>query len=119
MGFFNNSITPRVTPLSEQEKRNPLLVEGEELEATVNLVFDKILITNRRIIFVDHKVLTTRRKYISIPYNRISAIEIELGGAMELSRELTIVVGSREYEIKSTSIDGITYIYNKLVQKTL
>ncbi len=116
MNFLKGGVTPSLRP--EQPKEMDYLVPGETLEARCRLYVDSAIFTDKRIIFLDNKVISNKRKIVSVPYGKITAIEIEKGG-LQIGQEITLVVGSKEYEMRALDAEVAKYIYEKLLTKIL
>ncbi len=70
-----------------------LLIEGEEIVGVYRTVRDQIVFTNRRIISMDIKGITGKRKeYFTIPYTKVEYFSIQTVGFLELipDAELTL-----------------------------
>lgn len=110
MGFFNSSITPAVSP-----KSNPFLLQGESTIQSFTLLFDELILTDRRVIFTDGNAIGSKRKTVSLAYSKITAIEIEKN--LAVAHEITIISGSKEWSFKAHNPKEAPLIYNMLAEK--
>lgn len=92
------------------------LFDGEVIENTYGLLMDFACLTNKRVMFVDKTLLSKKKAIISIPYNRIDSIAIELGGALSISNEIEIITRGKEYELKFIKGADVQGFYRKLAQ---
>ncbi len=73
-----------------------LLSPGEEIKRAYTLVRDKIIMTQKRIIFINVKGLTGKQiEIFSAPYRSLIGYSIQTAGVLDLSAELFIYVASR------------------------
>jgi hypothetical protein len=71
-----------------------LLAEGEAIEIGFVLVRDRIVFTNRRLIFIDIQGMTGKKvEYLSVPYSKITKFSVETAGHFDLDADLKIWVG--------------------------
>lgn len=69
--------------------------EYESIEVAFKTIRDVIILTDHRIIFVDVKGMTGKRKeYVSIPYSKITKFAFETAGHFDRDCELYIWVGN-------------------------
>lgn len=101
------------------EEINTTLVPGEAVENLYILPVDYLVLTNKRLMFVDKKWNSTKKAVISVPWNKISAVLMERGGFMSFIQEIEVVVGSKAYEFKfqsaKDSMDAYKAIFSKVV----
>ena len=74
--------------------------EGEEIEAIYRLIIDEICFTNKRIIFFDKTILSTKKGKVSIPYKSIRSFVIEDEGLFDRDIEVKLITGSGESTLK-------------------
>ena len=96
-----------------------LLVEGEQIEQQISLVADVFTFTNKRVIFVDGRVFSSRRAVVSIPYSKITEIAMFSGGGMTISQEIVIQVGSIQHEVKTYDPKQAVELYRALSAKMM
>jgi len=71
------------------------LGEGETIQVGYNVLRDKFIFTNKRLILVDVQGMTGKKvEYLSIPYGKITKFSIETPSGFDLDAELKIWVGS-------------------------
>lgn len=95
MGWLNALFgnASKVSTESMQEEYEPLLSHGEQVEQAYELVRDRLLFTNRRMVLIDKQGVTGRKiEYHSIPYRSITHFSIETAGHFELDADLKIWV---------------------------
>ncbi|MEL6108835.1 MAG: PH domain-containing protein [Planctomycetota bacterium] len=72
-----------------------ILVDGESIEQAYQLIRDMMVLTDRRIIFIDKQGVTGRKtEYVNIPYRAITRYSVETAGTFDLDSELKIWVSS-------------------------
>lgn len=94
-----------------------LLLPGEIVEDTVRLVADYFVFTSRRVIFVDAKLISSKRAIVSIPYSKISEVVMVSGGMMSFSQEVILRVGTLQHDVKLYDAQGSLDLYKKLVSR--
>ena len=86
-----------------------LFVNGETLIGVYQSVRDQVVFTNKRIITIDVKGLTGKRKeYFILPYSKIQYFGVQTPGFIELipDTELTVVFANgmkADFEFKGSS----------------
>ena len=86
-----------------------LFINGELLVGVYQTVRDQIVFTNKRIITIDVKGMTGKKKeFFTLPYSRIQYFGIQTPGLVELipDTELTLVFANgmqASFEFKGTS----------------
>jgi hypothetical protein len=69
----------------------PLLIETESVVAAFTGTRDFVVFTNKRLIAVDARGLTgKRRDFTSLPYRRIQAFSVEAAGTFDLDPQLDL-----------------------------
>ena len=85
---FNQSSVFNLKPIPVESIRNDvtgLLIEGEGPVMAFQTVRDQLVFTNKRIISIDVKGITGKRKsYGSMPYSKIQYFEIQTPGFVEI-----------------------------------
>lgn len=70
-----------------------VLVENENIEAAFSLFRDKMVFTNKRIIFLDKQSVTgSKKEYLSVPYHAISVFSVESAGTFDADAEIKLWV---------------------------
>ena len=65
-----------------------VLVENENIEAAFSLFRDKMVFTNKRIIFLDKQNVTgSKKEYLSVPYHAVSVFSVESAGTFDADAE--------------------------------
>ena len=70
-----------------------VLVENENIETAFSLFRDKMVFTNKRIIFLDKQNVTgSKKEYLSVPYHAISVFSVESAGTFDADAEIKLWV---------------------------
>ena len=70
-----------------------VLVENENIEVAFSLFRDKMVFTNKRIIFLDKQNVTgSKKEYLSVPYHAVSVFSVESAGAFDADAEIKLWV---------------------------
>ncbi len=70
-----------------------LLIEGETVEQAYRLIRDLVVLTSKRIVFVDKQGLSGRkREYLCIPYRSVERFSKENTGHVDLDAEIKLWV---------------------------
>lgn len=86
-----------------QEEYARLLAPNEYIEAAYKLIRDVILLTDRRLLFIDKQGLTGRKtEYLSIPYRSVVRFSVESAGHFDLDAELKIWVSGSAQPLERT-----------------
>ena len=82
--------------LDKVEKQlQSIVAEGEAIEQAYQLIRDMIVLTNKRILFIDKQGVTGRKtEYMSIPYRSIVRYSIESAGTFDLDSDLKLWLSS-------------------------
>lgn len=98
MGLFDNA--HRISDEKAIKDYGHILGEGETVGAAYKLVRDMIILTDRRLVFVDVQGVTGKKIEIrSIPYRHITQFTVETAGHFELDADLKIQVMGQDGEI--------------------
>lgn len=95
------------------EELEPVLIDGEDVEAAFKSDRDLFVFTTKRLIFVDRESLSGRRvEYRSIPYRSIHQFSVETSGRFDRAADLRIWIAGEvrpfEYELRrGTDIVGL------------
>lgn len=86
-----------------QQELGAVLGEGENVELAYKLIRDQIILTNRRLIFIDKQGVTGKKvEYRSIPYKSVTNFSIETAGHLDLDAEMKIWISGIAEPIKKT-----------------
>jgi hypothetical protein len=100
MGLFDALLgnASEVSISSLTEEFSPILCSGEQIVAAFEVIRDKWIFTNKRLILLDIQGLSGRkREYHTIPYRSIDHFSIETAGTFDDDSEIKIwVKGMRE-----------------------
>lgn len=95
MGLFN-SILGNASQVNIDEIKaqfENVLVENENIEAAFSLFRDKMIFTNKRIIFLDKQNVTgSKKEYLSVPYHAVSVFSVESAGTFDADAEIKLWV---------------------------
>lgn len=95
MGLFN-SILGNASQVNIDEIKaqfENVLVENEKIEAAFSLFRDKMVFTNKRIIFLDKQNVTgSKKEYLSVPYHAVSVFSVESAGTFDADAEIKLWV---------------------------
>ena len=95
MGLFNsilgNASQVNINEIKAQFEN--VLVENENIEVAFSLFRDKMVFTNKRIIFLDKQNVTgSKKEYLSVPYHAISVFSVESAGTFDADAEIKLWV---------------------------
>lgn len=71
------------------------LIPGERIECAYELVRDKIIFTQYRLILTDVQGIGKKVSYKHIPYSSISRMEFETNGLMDLDSEIKLYISGQ------------------------
>ena len=95
MGLFNsilgNASQVNINEIKAQFEN--VLVGNENIEAAFTLFRDKMVFTNKRIIFLDKQNVTgSKKEYLSVPYHAVSVFSVESAGTFDADAEIKLWV---------------------------
>ena len=94
-----------------------LLLPGEQVELTAKLTEDYLAITNKRVIFIDAELGSSKREIISIPFHRIIEVAMQRIGNLTFAQQVSIQVGSVRRKFTISEKNKVVEVYSLLVQK--
>ncbi|AXG70031.1 bacterial PH domain protein [Kordia sp. SMS9] len=96
------SVTKELLGDNKLEKIKDIVVDGETILLAYTHVRDKVWFTNKRLITMDAKGLTGKKKeFHSFPYSKITSFSIETAGTFDGDSDFKIwVSGFGVFEIK-------------------
>ena len=103
MGFLDGLTgnASRVDSSAAAQEYGRLLAQDEPVQAAFQLVRDAVLLTDRRLIFIDKQGMTGRKiSYHSVPYRSITHFSVETAGSFDLDAELTISLSGGQAIVK-------------------
>ena len=90
------ALTPE--PYESLKIREGVLISGETVTCSYKGIRDMMVLTNKRILFVDKQGLTGKKqKYLSIPLDKINAFSVETGGTLDFDCDIDIYVSGMGY----------------------
>jgi hypothetical protein len=103
MGLFDvlmgNATEVSIESLSKEFA--PILCENEQILEAFEVIRDKWIFTNKRLILLDIQGLTgKKREYLSIPYRSINYFRVETAGTLDDDCEISIWVRGMETPLK-------------------
>ena len=124
MGLFDvlmgNATEVSVESLSQEFA--PILCSDEQILEAFEVIRDKWIFTNKRLILLDIQGLTgKKREYLSIPYRSINYFRVETAGTLDDDCEISIWVRGMETPLKkelSRKID-VKRLQRKLAEYVL
>lgn len=84
----------------------PLLAEDEQVAKAYKFARDMLILTTRRVIFVNRQGLSgSKVEYLSIPYRTVTRFSVESAGNFDLDAELKVWVSgvAEPYQWRFTS----------------
>ena len=90
------ALTPE--PFDSLKLRDGVMLQGETVTVSYKGIRDMMILTNKRILFVDKQGITGKKqKYLSIPLDKINAFSVETGGTLDLDCDIDIFVSGMGY----------------------
>lgn len=106
MALFGNAHT--VDPAKAHQEYAQLMGHGEQVYGAYVLIRDTILLTDRRLIFIDKQGITGKKvEYLSVPYRSVSRFSVETAGHFDLDAELKVWVSGEHAPIEKTFTKGV------------
>ncbi|MHA1733548.1 MAG: PH domain-containing protein [Promethearchaeota archaeon] len=104
---------------SQKDLILPYLIEGEELK----YVFDEkgigsgfVAMTNLRLIWLDKSFVTKKKIYVTIPYNKIKVLGVQVGGLGKgFFSSSTLEMNGKSFEFRGA--DKATKAYRYIVER--
>lgn len=115
MGILSNIKQKAVA--NGQEKLEPYLLPGEEVEHIFMAKEDFGVITNKRFLFMDNKMFSSKKAVTGVPFNKISSVGMEQGGFLKMGKEVLVTVGSHTTEIETYDAKEALELYKHLSAK--
>lgn len=115
-GLFGNASE------ADQEKVDAalekVLIPGESIELSYNILRDLIVFTSYRLIIMDKQGITgKKRDFMSIPYKSISRFSVETVGNFDIDAEVDIYLSGNEQPTVALQFKGGDVVYD--VQRVL
>ncbi|MGL4758584.1 MAG: PH domain-containing protein [Patescibacteria group bacterium] len=90
-----------------QEKLKDILIDTEIVSNVYELVRDKIIITNERLIYIDIQGVTGSKVcYESIPFSSVKSFSMETAGTFDMDCEIKLHVAGLSNPMKLTFKKG-------------
>lgn len=115
MGFLDDQ--NKKNEAKAKEEVTSFLLEGESIEEIFLNIEDYVAFTNRRLIFIDKSLASSKKAVHSIPYQKLITVAYLRGGFFSLAKELEIAISGHTYEIKAYDNAKAMAIYKKLMGK--
>ena len=91
---FNNASFVKLRPVNDnafEKMVAPILVNGEEIVRSFQIIRDGVIFTNLRIITINIQGISGKKKdFTSLPYSKIQAFSVETAGTFDLDSELEL-----------------------------
>lgn len=100
-----------------EDKIAPFLTQGEQIEFSSSAKEDFVCMTDKKLIFVDGSLLSSKNTITMLPYGKISSVSLEKGGMMNFSKNVVVSYGSRAAEIDTYSKDKAMELVARLLDK--
>lgn len=85
---------------------------GEEVDHFFATAIDWIIITNRRLIFMDNNFFSSKKSITSIKFSNITSLSIvKPGGMLFIGQEVQLTLSGRAIEIKFIDSDNAKEFY--------
>jgi len=85
------ALTPE--PFESCKIRDGIMLPGERVTCAYKGIRDMMILTKRRILFVDKQGITGKKqKYLAIPLDKINAFSFETGGTLDIDCDVDIYV---------------------------
>lgn len=120
MGFLNNLKTS-MDAANEKIKKShttPYLMDGETILYEEFVKEDFVCLTDKRILFVNTKILSSKKGVTSIPLSKITGVSLEKGG-MSFSKNVILWIGSKEVEIDTFDSQKALQLFNVINSRIL
>lgn len=130
MGFLKDAAAKNQKKLEESikkeleiAKRNgesfkpqlePFIVESESIEQIYSSGMDFCAFTNKRIIFVDRKLISSKKSVTSVFYSKINFVAFQQGGTFSISKEVILGVSGNTLSIETWSTAVSQEIYREI-----
>lgn len=112
MGFFSGT---RVE--NPEQYIQDFLFPEETVECTYKLINDFVILTSKRVIFIDRSFLFLETIIRSIPYHKIDSISVERNKKLfSVSSVVKITTWGREYKLKIRKGEDVMDFYNTLAR---
>lgn len=101
MGFLDNlkeNLQDKVSGNAKKEL-DKILPEGENIIKIYVVKEDFCAITDKRVAFVDKKLLGSKKTLTSVPFSKINFVALKRGGFLSISKEVIIGTGGLTLEV--------------------
>ena len=115
MGILN-SLKNSVQAVNQNIRKSqtePYLMEGENILFEEFVKEDFVCLTDKRILFVNSKILSSKKGVTSVPLSKITGVSLEKGG-MSFSKNVILWIGSKEVEIDTYDSQKALLLFNKI-----
>lgn len=119
MGFLDKMKNNLESKKAEVEEKytianiEPYLMPNEHVVFKKSVKEDFICLTDNRLIFINSKLLSTKKGITSVLYKNITGVSLEQGG-MSPSKNIIIWIGSKDVEIDTWNADTALKVFNLL-----
>ena len=115
MGFFDNAQL-KIKENAERELAK-ILPEGEVVIEMYIVKEDFCALTSKRVVFVDKKLVSSKKTLTSVPFSKINFVALKRGGFFSISKEVIIGTGGLALEIDTWDGEQAYEIVRKISEK--
>lgn len=102
MGLFDN-LQQKVSDNAKKELEK-ILPETDTIDKIYIVKEDFCALTDKRVVFVDKKLVSSKKTLTSVPYSKINFVALKRGGFLSISKE--VIVGSGGLTLEIDTWDG-------------
>ena len=102
MGLFDN-VQQKISDNAKKELEKAL-PEGDTIQQFYIVKEDFCALTDKRVIFIDKKLVSSKKTLTSIPYSKINFVALKRGGFLSISKE--VIIGSGGLTLEVDTWDG-------------
>ena len=115
-GLFGNASEADKERVSEALEK--VLITGESIELSYNILRDLVVFTSYRLILMDKQGITgKKRDFMSVPYKSISRFSVETVGNFDVDAEVDIYLSGNDQPTIALQFRGGDVVYD--VQRAL
>jgi len=102
MGMFDNLQNKQQENANKELQK--ILPEGENIVKIYMVKEDFCAITDKRVAFVDKKLVSSKKTLTAIPFTKINFVAVKRGGFLSISKE--VIIGSGGFTLEIDTWDG-------------
>lgn len=100
-----------------EDELNAYLLNGETIESTFQAKEDFGCITNKRLIFMDNSLTSSKKAVIAVPFSKITYVGLSRGGFMSFSKDVIVTIGSHTTTIDTYSSETALGLFKAISEK--